>query len=44
VLESPESEVEAISALVAEVMEGAAKLKVHLAVEVGSGPNWLAAK
>ena len=44
VLESPESEVEAISALVVEVMEGAAKLKVHLAVEVGSGPNWLAAK
>jgi DNA polymerase-1 len=44
VLESPESEVEAISALVVEEMEGAAKLKVHLAVEVGSGPNWLAAK
>jgi DNA polymerase-1 len=44
VLESPESEVEAMSALVVEVMEGAAKLKVRLAVEVGSGPNWLAAK
>ena len=27
-----------------EVMEGAASLKVRLAVDVGSGQNWLAAK
>jgi DNA polymerase-1 len=44
VLESPDAEVEEISALVVEVMEGAARLKVRLAVEVGAGPNWLAAK
>jgi DNA polymerase I len=44
VLESSDGEVEAVSALVREVMEGAANLKVRLAVEVGSGQDWLSAK
>ena len=44
VLEAPEREVEAVKALVRSVMEGAAQLSVRLAVQVGSGVNWLAAK
>ena len=44
VLEAPDAEVTEVSTLVRDVMEGAASLKVRLAVEVGSGPNWLAAK
>jgi DNA polymerase-1 len=44
VLEAPESEVPAVERLVREVMEGAAQLKVRLAVDVGSGQNWLEAK
>jgi len=44
VLEAPEEEVETISELVREEMEGAAQLKVRLLVEVGSGRDWLAAK
>ncbi len=44
VLEAPESEVPQVEVLVREVMEGAAQLKVRLAVEVGSGTNWLEAK
>jgi len=44
VLEAPSQEVEEASRLVREVMEGAAQLKVKLAVDVGSGQNWLAAK
>ena len=44
VLESPEEEVEAVMALVTEVMEGAAKLRVRLAVDIGSGRDWLSAK
>jgi DNA polymerase-1 len=44
VLEAPEAEAARASGLVREVMEGAAQLKVHLAVDVGSGPNWLEAK
>ncbi len=44
VLESPEEEVESLSTLVREVMEGAAALRVRLAVEVGSGQDWLSAK
>ncbi len=44
VLESPDAEVETIRDLIVEVMEGAAALKVRLAVEVGSGQNWLLAK
>jgi DNA polymerase-1 len=44
VLEAPEGEVEEASALVRRVMEGAAQLRVHLAVDVGAGENWLNAK
>jgi DNA polymerase-1 len=44
VLEAPAQEVPALSAKVRRVMEEAARLKVHLAVDVGSGDNWLAAK
>jgi DNA polymerase-1 len=44
VLEAPEREVEVVSALVQRVMEGAAQLRVHLAVDVGAGENWLNAK
>ncbi len=44
VLEAPEAEVSALERLVREVMEGAAQLKVRLAVDVGSGKNWLEAK
>ena len=44
VLEAPTAEVAEATRLVREVMEGAAQLKVRLAVEVGSGPNWLEAK
>jgi DNA polymerase I len=44
VLECADAEVESVSDLVREVMEGAAELKVHLAVEIGSGENWLSAK
>jgi|KBSSwiStaDraftv2_1062776.scaffolds.fasta_scaffold00791_9 DNA polymerase-1 len=44
VLEAPADEVPELLRLVPEVMEGAAQLKVRLAVDVGSGPNWLAAK
>jgi DNA polymerase-1 len=44
VLEAPEREVEEVSALVRQLMEGAAQLRVHLAVDVGAGENWLNAK
>ncbi len=44
VLEAPDAEVESLSSLVREVMEGAAQLKVRLAVDVGSGQDWLSAK
>jgi len=44
VLEAPAEEVSALSDTVRKVMEEAAALKVHLAVDVGSGDNWLAAK
>jgi len=44
VLEAPEDEVAQLERLVKDVMEGAAQLKVRLAVEVGSGRNWLEAK
>ncbi len=44
VLEAPDAEVAAVERLVKAVMEGAAQLKVHLAVDVGSGQNWLEAK
>jgi DNA polymerase-1 len=44
VLEAPDAEVAEVSDLVREVMEGAASLKVRLAVDVGSGRDWLDAK
>jgi DNA polymerase-1 len=44
VLEAPEEEVPQVERLVREVMEGAAQLRVRLAVDVGSGTNWLEAK
>jgi DNA polymerase-1 len=44
VLESPPGEVEEVSALVREHMEGAARLQVPLVVDIGTGPNWLDAK
>ncbi|MBL6081158.1 DNA polymerase I [Belnapia sp. T18] len=40
VLEVPEEEVEATAALVRQVMEGVATLRVPLAVEVGTGRSW----
>src|SRR5579871_1550223 len=44
VLEAPDSEVETVSRLTREHMEGAMKLKVPLATSVGVGPNWRDAK
>ncbi|MDQ2969746.1 MAG: DNA polymerase I [Acidobacteriota bacterium] len=44
VLESPDGEVEPLTALLREIMEGAASLRVRLAVEVGAGRDWLSAK
>ena len=44
VLETPDSEVSAVERLVGDVMEGAAQLKVRLAVDVGVGQSWLEAK
>jgi DNA polymerase-1 len=43
VLEAPDAEAEAARALVCEVMEGAASLRVRLAVDVGAGPDWMSA-
>jgi DNA polymerase-1 len=40
VLEVPEAELEATGALVRQVMEGVATLRVPLAVEVGHGRSW----
>ena len=44
VLEAPEGEVETARALVCEVMESAASLRVRLAVDVGVGADWISAK
>jgi DNA polymerase-1 len=44
VLEAPDDEAASLERLVKDVMEGAAKLKVRLAVDVGSGRNWIEAK
>jgi DNA polymerase I len=44
VLEAPEDEVEEVKTLVVAVMEGAAKLRVRLKVQVGAGKDWLSAK
>jgi DNA polymerase-1 len=40
VFEVPETEVEATAAVVRQVMESVAQLKVPLAVEVGTGHSW----
>ena len=40
VFEVPEDELDAMSALVRDEMEGAAKLDVPIKVDMGSGPNW----
>jgi len=44
VLEAPFAEVEPVSRLVKECMEGAAELKVPLVASVGTGDDWLDAK
>ena len=43
-LEVPEAEVETVSALVRETMEGVVELKVPLVAEVSYGANWAEAK
>ena len=44
VLEAPEDEVEAVSALLKETMEGAYPLDPALKVDLGTGDNWLEVK
>jgi DNA polymerase-1 len=44
VLEAPDEEVDRVVGTVRRAMEGAAKLKVPLVVDVGVGANWLDAK
>jgi DNA polymerase-1 len=44
VFEVPPGELSAVSAMVKEEMEGAAKLSVPLLVDVGVGDNWVSAK
>ncbi|HVO35135.1 MAG TPA: DNA polymerase I [Gemmatimonadales bacterium] len=44
VLEAPAPEVEGVSRLVKECMEGAAQLRVPLVAAVGAGDDWLSAK
>jgi DNA polymerase-1 len=44
VFEVPGPEMEAVTALVREEMEGAAELSVPLVVDVGTGRNWLETK
>ncbi|MFC4425892.1 DNA polymerase I [Deinococcus navajonensis] len=39
-IEAPEDRADQVAAITREVMEGAAKLSVPLAVEIGIGPNW----
>ena len=40
VFESPEKEVEQMTALVRQKMEGVIKLEVPLIVDINTGPNW----
>jgi DNA polymerase-1 len=40
VFEVPEAEVEATSALVRQIMESVATLRVPLSVEIGQGHSW----
>ena len=42
--EVPEAEIEAMSALVRETMEGVAELRVPLIADVSYGPTWAEAK
>ena len=44
IVETADAEVEPVSRIVRESMEGAAQLKVPLVVDIGVGPNWLDAK
>jgi DNA polymerase-1 len=44
VVEAPTEEVDRVAALVKSCMEGAARLRVPLVADVGSGDNWLDAK
>ena len=44
VLEAPDEEIEDLSALVREEMEGVADLSVPLVVDMDSGPDWYEAK
>jgi DNA polymerase I len=44
VLEVAPEALEAVQAVVKEAMEGAVQLDVPLVVEMGAGPNWMAAK
>ncbi len=44
VFEAPPEELERLSAMAREAMEGVAELRVPLEVSVGSGPNWAEAK
>ena len=43
-VEAPEGEADSVASLVGETMAGAANLRVPLAVDVGIGKNWMAAK
>jgi DNA polymerase-1 len=44
VLEVPEKDVDSVSELTQEIMEGVERLRVPLVVDLGSGPSWFEAK
>ena len=44
VFESPKADIDRLQAIVRREMEGAARLKVPLTVDIGVGPNWLESK